>query len=180
MKPSKNAARSAKSSAPAKGKPAPVVSENVAASNISGSPSSSVAVDSSEIPAAPASVPEPAPAPVNPVAVGAKKMSLTTVPDSMTLTVEGHDPIVLTKSAKPRKSKSVIYTSTDLRGTVRFPASAFTGAAAAKPKLSKEERAAQRAAMTPADKLQREKDRLAKQQARIAKLEAAAAAAPTA
>jgi uncharacterized membrane protein len=99
----------------------------------------------------------------------------------MTLTIEGvENPIVLTKSDKARKSKSVIFTSPDLRGTVRFPASAFTGAPAAKAKLSKEERAAARAAMTPADKLQKEKDRLAKQQARIAKLEAAAAAAPSA
>jgi hypothetical protein len=98
--------------------------------------------------------------------------------------------ITLTRSPKPRKGSSLVYTSPDLKGTVKFPASAFTVApdsltldgagfasVAAKVKMTPEERKAARAAMTPAMKVENERKRIERAQARVAKLEAAAASA---
>lgn len=99
--------------------------------------------------------------------------------------------ITLVRSQKPRKGSSHVFTSPDLKGTVKFPASVFitgqvpdslvlegtgfSGVTTPKSKMTKEERAAAKAAMTPEQKLAAQKDRLARLQAKIAKLEGATA-----
>lgn len=100
--------------------------------------------------------------------------------------------ITLTKSTKPRKGSSIVYASPALRGTVKFPASAFVvapdtltldGAGFAsvtpKTKMTPEERKAARKAMTPAMRVENERQRIERAKARLVKLEAAAAAAPS-
>lgn len=100
--------------------------------------------------------------------------------------------ITLTKSTKLRKGSSIVYTSPALRGSVKFPASAFVAApdtltldgsgfasVAPKVKLTPEERKAARKAMTPAMKVENERQRIERAKVRLVKLEAAAAAAPS-
>ncbi len=100
--------------------------------------------------------------------------------------------VTLTRSTKPRKGSSIVYTSPTLRGSVKFPASAFlvapdmltldgAGFASVTPKtkMTPEERKVARMAMTPAMKVANERQRIERAKARLAKLEAAATAAPS-
>jgi len=97
-----------------------------------------------------------------------------------------------------RKGSHLVYQLEGRRGTIKIPRSLFGTevpesfdidtqnfaapgtSGSAKPKMTKEERAAARAALTPAQKLEQAKARLAKQQEKLAKQEAALAAAPSA
>lgn len=97
-----------------------------------------------------------------------------------------------------RKGSNIVFQVPGRRGTIKFPRSLFGEtvpetldidtqnfaapgtSGSAKPKMTKEERAAARAAMTPAQKLEQAKARLAKQTEKLAKQEAALAAAAAA
>jgi len=94
--------------------------------------------------------------------------------------------MTLVKNLKqPVKANAVVYQIPGLRGTIRFVKTLFAGDAperltvegatfaAPKPKLTPEERAAARAAMTLAQKVEQERARVARAQKRLAKLEAA-------
>ena len=96
--------------------------------------------------------------------------------------------VTLPRSTAPRKGSSVVYDIPGLRVKVKIPRAAFVGNppdalvvqgspfAAPKAQLTKEERAAIRAALTPADKARNARERANRAVARAAKLEAAAAA----
>jgi hypothetical protein len=103
----------------------------------------------------------------------------------------GEQKMTLTRTNVDRKGSSIVYSLGDgYRGTVKFARSVFgetipstleltgDGFAApgskAKAKMTKEERAAARAAMTPADKARRAKEIADRATARAAKLAAAA------
>ena len=100
--------------------------------------------------------------------------------------------IVLTRGTEPRKGSGVVYSLAGLRATVRFARSAFgpgeppatcqvSGEGFAEPfvakaSMTKEERKAARAAMTPAMKAEKARAFANRASARAAKLEAAASA----
>ena len=100
--------------------------------------------------------------------------------------------MTLTRTNHDRKGSSIVYSLGDgHRGTVKFARSVFgdavpeslelngSGFAEAKTpkaKMTKEERAAERKAQTPAQKLARAKELLAKRQAALTKLEASLSA----
>lgn len=101
--------------------------------------------------------------------------------------------MILQRDTAPRKGNAIVFKIPGSRFTVYVSKSAFGGnvpdslavegepfaPSGPKAKLSKEERAAARAAETPEQKLQAQRDRIARQQAKLAKLEAAAAAPAT-
>jgi len=95
--------------------------------------------------------------------------------------------VTIARSTAPRKGSSVVYDIPGLRVKVKVPRAAFVGNppdalviqgspfAAPKATLTKEQRAALRAALTPADKARIARERATRAVARAAKLEAAAA-----
>ena len=100
--------------------------------------------------------------------------------------VEAPRVVTLTRSTKERKGSSVVFLIPGVRGTVKIARTAFAGEPPmtldiAEPspfappvvKMTKEERAAARAAMTPVQKAQAARER-ANRAARLAALEAAA------
>ena len=93
--------------------------------------------------------------------------------------------VTLTRSTKERKGSSVVFLIAGVRGRVLVSRTAFAGEppatldVAGQPfappvKMTKEERAAARAAMTPLDKARAARLRADRMVARAAKLEAAA------
>ena len=86
----------------------------------------------------------------------------------------------LTRSAAPRKGSAIVYQIPGVRGTVKIARSLFEGEPPAvldvsgspfampKPVLSKEERAALRATLTPADKARLARERANRAMARAA------------
>jgi hypothetical protein len=103
--------------------------------------------------------------------------------------VVGPTTVTLTRRTTPRKGSSVVYSlPAGLRGTVKCARSVFgsvlpdsltlTGHGFARPvaMLTKEERAAARAAMTPTEKATKARALANRAMARAAKLEAAAVA----
>ena len=109
-------------------------------------------------------------------------------PKPSPVSVEVPKTVILTCSTKERKGSSIVFVIPGVRGTVKVARSAFgaeppttlevVGAPFVKPiaKMTAEERAAARAAMTPLDKAKAARERANRAAARAARFEAAAAA----
>ena len=124
-----------------------------------------------------------------PVAVVDSETELKFTPPSLSTAVRGEKKMELTRINHNRKGSNLVYSFGEgTRGTVKIAASVFGAnppetlpqdvsqwpvqVGQAKAKMTKEERAAARAAMTPQDKVAAAKARAQKAQERAQKLEA--------
>ena len=117
-----------------------------------------------------------------------KKTTKPTTPKTTSEKISEVPKTILTRSTRERKGSSIVFLIPGVRGSVKIARSAFgeeppttleiVGAPFVPPvvKLTAEQRAAARAAMTPLDKAKAARERATRAAARAARLEAAAAA----